>query len=565
MLRIPKARNLVTILTSTFTSLLALCACLLWLTAGTKLLFAVNTSRSRPDFLVGLGLVAGGLLIGLTTWPLAGQGAFPAEALVIGGVLFWALYGDEANALQPGDCWAPVLTIGAGTLLLHLCFATAGAQPVLDLAVVAFRPFELPALALLGYVWFRRLNRVGNGHSANRNAGFTHLTRTDLRNILWATAAASLASLITGSAGDTLRFLLLSLAPASFLRQAIQANKPEMARIAAVAAVCSVGFIGLERADQVQRQRSWLQVATRDTAAVNSHYMALQRQANQAVETWIYTEPERVYTERHRSLVTNLKQLRKSSTRSGFLGLAQDCKKLDELISTHDKASREVFEAVAMRSAQWGDDQATGRAEARARTALKETRSTHDRGLVLLRSLEKHLAGRLAAFGNDIEALSTTVLSLLLGALLVGLALLTSPLRQEPEVVPDLRTDHGTNPDAAADTDPDSSVEQTTEPEQPKAPGPQEATRQINAELERLAKVMLELSAYCEEEPVAAAAYGCIQVLKDAARGLPNEKLLLTATELERVLKTGGEHNQVTEAAAELSRVCWALGAPENR
>ena len=75
---------------------------------------------------------------------------------------------------------------------------------------------------------------------------------------------------------------------------------------------------------------------------------------------------------------------------------------------------------------------------------------------------------------------------------------------------------------------------------------------------------MLEASADCAEEPVAAEAYGCIQVLKDAARGLPNEELLLTATELERVLKTGGEHNQVTEAAAELSRVCWALGAPEN-
>ena len=57
----------------------------MWLTAGAKLLFAVHASRSRPDFLIGLGLLTGGLLMGLTTWPLAGQGAFPAEALVVGG------------------------------------------------------------------------------------------------------------------------------------------------------------------------------------------------------------------------------------------------------------------------------------------------------------------------------------------------------------------------------------------------------------------------------------------------------------------------------------------------
>jgi len=555
---------------------------LLWLTAGTKLLFAVHTSRSRPDFLVGLGLVAGGLLIGLTTWPLAGQGAFPAEALVIGGVLFWALYGDEANALQPGDCWAPVLTIGAGMLLLHLCFTGAGAQPTLDLGIVSLRLFEVPALALLGYVWSRRLNRIDHNHGADYNAGFHHLTRTDLRSVLWATAAASFASLFAGSAGDTFRFLLLSLAPVSFLRRAMEANKPEIARIAAVAAICCLGFIGLERGDQVQRQRSWLQVATRDAAAVNSHYAALQRQANQAVEKWTHTEAERAYTERHTSLVTNLKQLRRSSRRSGFLDLAQTCKELDELVATHGKASREVFEAVAMRSAQWGDDQATGRAEARARTALEETRSTHGRGLVLIRSLEKHLAKRLAAFGNDIAALSTTVLSLLLGALLVGLALLMSPLRQEPAEVSDPGRGSGPDTDTSPDPDPDpdpgtaastendadfdfdTRIEQTIKQEQPAPQELRDTTKQVNAEFERLAKVMLELSKYCEEEPVAAAAYDCILVLKEAARGLPNEKLLTTATELERLLKTGGEHSQVTVAAAELSRACWALGAPEN-
>ncbi|MHC4079191.1 MAG: hypothetical protein ACYST0_12210 [Planctomycetota bacterium] len=580
-------------LSGTLTSLLALCTCLLWLTAGTKLLLAVYTSRSRPDFLAGLGMLAGGLVVGLTTWPLAGLGAFPAEALVLGGALFWALYGDEANALQRGDGWLPVFAIGAGTFVLHLSFAAAGAQPMLDLGVVALRPFELPALMLLGYLWFRRLDRAGDGHSAGRSSdhstgrsagrgeGFTHLTRGNVRDMLLATAAASFASLVGGMSGDTFRFMFLCLAPASFLYRAAQANKLEICRIAGVAAACSLGFVGLDRAAQVQDQRAWLQVAVREVTDVGKDYVALQPPLNETLETWAHAEPQHRYSETQAKLTANLQHLQKSSARAGLREFAKSCQALGKLVVAHTKLSHEIFEAVAMRGAQWGNDEATGRAESRARSAHEESRSTFESGLAQLRDLEGHLAASVVTFSGGIDAMASVILGLTLAAALVGLALLTSAFGGRPTV-----TDRYAGAPAAVDEPattgerkdtkgqattekPKDAEPQATPEPQPNTPpqedtSPQEGPGQLNAELDRLARVMHDLSTYVEEEPVALSAYDCIAMLKDAARGLPNEELLQSASALERVLKTGGEHREIAEAAAQLSKVCAALGASTN-
>ncbi len=524
----------------------------MWLTAGTKLLFAVHRSRSRPDFLIGLGLLTGGLLIGLTTWPLAGQGAFPAEALVAGGALFWALYGDEANALQPGDRWMPVLVIGCGGMVLHFAFTAAGAQPVLDLGVIALRPFELPAVTLLGYLWFRRLT----GDGEHRSESFIHLTAGNVRDILWATAAASLGSLIGGTSGDTLRFLFLCVVPASFLFRALRTNTPEIVRIAGVAAACSLGFLGLERSSQTEYQRSWFREAMPVAMEVSNDYAVLQQPVDLALNTWTHADAQRLYGERQTRLVANLQKLQESSARAGFIDLTKSCRALDKLVTMHGKLSRDVFEATAMRSAQWGDDEATARAETRAHSVHKESQATYERGLVKLRNVEGYLSDSIATFGDGIQAMGSTIFALFLATVLVGLALLISPLGgRSPvndryvETEDTGQSEPGGQPEPGGHSEPGG----RSEPVEQSEPG-----EHLSAEFERLAQVVHELTDYLQEKPVAAAAYDCMEVLRSAARGLPSDELLASVSALERALKSGGEQ-EVTAAGAELSTVWKAL------
>ena len=101
-------------------SCLCLVVCIIWTTAGFTLLLYSGRSHSRPDFMAGLGLVLGGTLTGLCSTPIAGQGVFPLESIILGLCCLWCFgFGetDEATALQVGDRWAPSLAMGSLSLV----------------------------------------------------------------------------------------------------------------------------------------------------------------------------------------------------------------------------------------------------------------------------------------------------------------------------------------------------------------------------------------------------------------------------------------------------------------
>ncbi len=421
-------------LTELLASLGAFVACVLWLTAGARLLFKAHSTRSRPDFLIGLGLLVGGALIGLTTMPLAGFSPFPVEALVLGAVIFWSTEGDEANGMQPGDIWLPVAAITGLGLTLHLCFAALGAQPVLAFGSFEIRPLEFPVLILLGYLWHRC--RKGNIQDPQ------HLQRNDLRELLWTTAGASLAVFIGGFVADPFRFVLLSLAPLSFLIREFRSSQMQMRYFAAVAMACTLAFISLNHAQQSARHQLWLNSAMQQLSVSRNHHQALQKPVNMAVDTWAHEEPKKLYARANTAFQVDLGAL--ANTFRQAAGAPSTVNEITQTFQAHQKWGQEVFAAIALRNAVWGDTAAAGREEARARSLHAECKLAHARGMAGIDRLQGVINGSLQQLGTQITKADSLFWSLLCALGLLGAVLLHKIQQQEtqsmnPETMMEMR------------------------------------------------------------------------------------------------------------------------------
>ena len=362
-------------------TLVGFACCLLWLVAGARLLLASSDTRSRPDFVVGLCLLLGGLLTGLATAPFGGVSVYPVEALLLGGGLLWCYgvaAGDEATGLEAGDRLLPLVVLGAAAFALQWIAPALTPQPIVWIGI-AIHPFDPPIAALCVFVWWR---------TRTLPAGYFQCLGADLARLLALCAAgACLLDTFPTPLSPTVRFGLLALAPGWFVVRELRRATNAVPQIAAVAVVVTFALHASADVRGVGARQRWVE---RLTGQIGQTAVAHHR-ASQAVESAFRTravdEPKAMHEKRAAALDLLRSDLRATiGTADDAMARAKDA--FDEAIESQRRAARQVFDALSVRAIAWSDEQASNDAETRVRDGYEQFRVAHERGVLALQALQ---------------------------------------------------------------------------------------------------------------------------------------------------------------------------------
>jgi CheY-like chemotaxis protein len=195
-----------------------------------------------------------------------------------------------------------------------------------------------------------------------------------------------------------------------------------MARITAIAATCTLAFSLLLRTDALQLTQQRLLGVVDASCALDVHYARAQSAVDVAMETSASEEPQLLY-ERHRdNLTRGLDHLTNATALLTQEELDLAVRNLGDVVVAHHRWCRDALQALSVRAAAWGDAEASGRAESRARSAHQESRLGYQRGLLALESLRRAVVIGMQRNVDGLRSARSTMFALIIGLALLGLA-----------------------------------------------------------------------------------------------------------------------------------------------